>query len=67
MSPDQERFLREIHRVMAADGVLLFHEPPGPARPEEFEREVAAVEAAGFHGITARHAVRPLTGVFVKA
>jgi 2-polyprenyl-3-methyl-5-hydroxy-6-metoxy-1,4-benzoquinol methylase len=61
---DPERFLRDIHQALSADGLLFFGEPSGPVSPSEFEEEISFIKQMGFVQTPSRHPGRPMSAVF---
>lgn len=49
--PDQGRLFGEAHRAMKPEGLLLFSEPKGHVKLQEFERTVELARSKGF-GVT---------------
>jgi ubiquinone/menaquinone biosynthesis C-methylase UbiE len=46
--PDQGRLFEEAHRAMKPEGLLLFCEPKGHVKPQEFEKSVQLARSKGF-------------------
>jgi SAM-dependent methyltransferase len=49
--PDPARFFREVHAALKPGGRLLFREPKGHVKADDFEASLAAARAAGFEVI----------------
>jgi ubiquinone/menaquinone biosynthesis C-methylase UbiE len=46
--PDQGKLFEETHRAMKPEGLLLFAEPKGHVKPQEFEKTVDLAKSKGF-------------------
>jgi ubiquinone/menaquinone biosynthesis C-methylase UbiE len=49
--PDQGKLFEEAHRTMKPEGLLLFAEPKGHVKPQQFETSVQLAKSKGF-GVT---------------
>jgi ubiquinone/menaquinone biosynthesis C-methylase UbiE len=61
--PSEERFFNEAAAVLKPGGLLLLVEPAGHVKPERFQRELEAAQAAGFQVVERPSIRRSLAAV----